>query len=132
MSATEAEMRKVARGGWSKFWIVFDLVVLIGLCALNQFLLLVVVPKFQQIFADALPGMQLSTVTEFIFTYRIALGVAILAWPVLAVLLRRRQKPYASLWINLGIIWLFLQIGITFYAIISPMIGLNGGLSDTK
>ena len=90
-------------------------------------------PKFQQIFADVFPGKPLPGVTEFIFTCRIALVFVALAWPILGALLRKWQKRYAILWINLGIIWFLLEIGITVFALFLPM-EYDGivGMSDSN
>ena len=45
---------------------VYPLVVLVIAAAILTFLLIFIVPKFQQIFADALPGQPLPAVTQFV------------------------------------------------------------------
>lgn len=107
-----------------------SLVVLFVISAANIFLLLFIVPKFEQIFADALPGKPLPTVTNFIIAGRVILAIAALGWPLLGTYLFRRQKSYAVLLINIGTIWTFLQIGITVIALFMPMVGTTEGMGD--
>lgn len=125
MSESDREQRK-------RFWIKVNLVILLLSSALNIFMLFFIVPKFEQIYADALPGRILPSITEFIITARIALAVINLSWPILGAILIQRQKPYAILWINVGIIWSFLQIGITTIALFMPMVGDITGMSNSN
>src|SRR5580692_4918022 len=114
MSEPDPEQGKGARSTKTKrFWLGTSLVVLFVFGAGNIFLQLFIIPKFQQIYADALPGKQLPTITEFILTARMVLLFIAMGWPIAGALLVKLQKPYAILWINLGIIWTILQIGIT-------------------
>ena len=84
------------------------------------------VPKFEQIYKDALAGSgPLPPLTQFIITARIALAIIDLGWPILGTLLIRLQKPYAILWINIGILWTFLQFVITVIALVKPLFGLT-------
>jgi hypothetical protein len=69
----------------------------------------------------------------FFINYRIGLALVILAWPILGALLRLWQKPFATIWINLGIVWFFLEIGTTVIALFLPMAGgLITGIPDPK
>jgi len=113
-----------------QFWIKVSLVILFLFSAANIFLMLFIVPKFEQIFADALPGAPLPTITVFIISVRIALAIAALGWTILGSFLVWLRKPTAILWINIGILCLFLEIGITIYALILPMFMPAGGMSD--
>jgi hypothetical protein len=131
MSDSGQKQEKGARSTETKrFWIKVSLVILFLFSALNVLLQLFIIPKFVQIFADALPGMPLPGITQFIITARIAFVFVALGWPILGTTLVRRQKPYAILWINIGIVWTFLQIGITIIALFKPMIGIETGISD--
>jgi hypothetical protein len=131
MSDSEQEQGKESRSTETKrFWIVASRVYLFGFSAVNIFLLLVVSPKFEQIFQDSLPGKPLPTVTEFILTARMALVFIALGWPILGALLIRQQKPSAILWINVGIVWTFLQFAITVIALFVPFFMPAGGMSD--
>jgi hypothetical protein len=95
--------------------------------------MLFIVPSFEQIFADALPGKPLPPVTVFIIAARFALAMIDLGWPVLGTVLIRQQKRYAILWINIGIVWTLLQIGITVIALFMPMAGgIIVGMPDSN
>jgi len=104
-----------------QFWSGVSVGILFVVSAVNLFLLLFLVPKFKEIFADALPGKQLPTITEFILAGRIALVFVALAWPIMGTILIRLQKRSAMLWIVVGTLWTILQIGITVVALIVPM-----------
>jgi hypothetical protein len=114
-----------------RFWIVTSLITLLLLGAVNMFLMLIVVPKFSQIYVDALPGRPLPWLTGFIITARYALAIVPMAWPALGAELARERVRSALVWINLGIAWSFLQIGITVLALFMPMVGSTTGLSDS-
>ena len=92
----------------------------------NFFLLWYIVPKFEQIFADALPGKPLPPLTEFIIRERMLLVFFVLALPIPALIMFWRSRPYAILWINLGIVWFILMAGSEVIALFMPM---AGGLS---
>lgn len=133
MSDPTPEQRRGPRSTETKrFWIKFSLVSLIIISVANIYLLLFMIPKFEQIYKDALPGRQLPPLTEFIITARFALMIIALGWPILGTLLLRLQKPYAILWINIGIIWTFLQFGISFVALFMPMIGITGTMGGGR
>lgn len=133
MSEPTQEQGKESRSTETKqFWIKVSLVILFILSSGNIFLLLFIVPKFEQIFADALPGRPLPGITEFIFTARIAIALIDLSWPILGTILLRQQKSYAILWINLGIVWTFLQVGSTVIALFMPMVGIPPTMGEGK
>jgi hypothetical protein len=114
-----------------QFWIKVSLAILFLFCAANIFLMLFIVPKFEQIYKDALAGSgPLPPLTAFIIHARSAIALIDLVWPILGSVLIWQKKPYAILWINLGIIGLFLQVGITVVALFTPMVGYHGGMSD--
>jgi len=107
------------------------LAALIGLAAINVFVLLFVVPKFEEIFAEALPGKPLPGVTNFVLGYRSILIFGAIALPVVAILLRKWQKPFAVVLIHLGIVWFLFELGGTIIALFMPMAGgLITGMPD--
>ena len=126
MSEPAQEQGKTARSMETKRrWVKVSLVILFLLSAANIFLMLVIVPKFEQIFADALPGMPLPRVTNLIITGRIVIAMVTVCWPILGTILVRQQKPYAILWINVGIIAMLLQCGTTIIALYMPMVRMG-------
>jgi hypothetical protein len=106
-----------------QFWIKVSLVFLILFSAANVFLMLVIVPKFMQIYGEALPGMPLPEVTVFVITARVGLAVLDLGWPILGSLLMWNRNRYSILWINIGLIWTFLQVGVAIFALFIPLAG---------
>ena len=122
MSDPHQELSKGSRSAETKqFWIWVSLVTLFLSSSVNIYLLLFVVPKFEWIFAEALPGMPLPPVTVFIIAARIGLAVIALGWPIIGSVLVNQQKTYAILWINIGLIWTFLEIGTVVIALFMPM-----------
>ena len=93
--------------------------------------LLGVIPKFQQIFADALPGKPLPSATLFFFTFRVVLLILAAGRPILAYFLVRLRKPYAIVWISIGTLWTILELGIGIIAMFMPMVGGPTGMSDS-
>jgi len=116
----------------SRFWVRVSMVILMLLGAANVFLMLFIVPKFEQIYADALPGRPLPPITIFVITARIVLAIIALGWPILGAVLVQQQKRSAILWNNIGIVWCFLQIGVTTIALFLPMVGTITGMSNIK
>ena len=110
---------------------IVSLVILIGLSAINIFLPLFIVPKFEQIYQDAIPGMPLPGITVFIIAARFPLALVALAWPIAGIItVWRRQR--AAVWIiKLGYLYFFLLIGVTVIALFMPMTsGIIIGMSD--
>jgi hypothetical protein len=114
---------------WS--WPAISLITLLGLGAINIFLPLSVVPKFAQIFQDALPGKPLPGITLFMIEARIPLALIALAWPIagiIAVWQRHRAAPWI---VNLGLLFLFTLIPITVIALYMPLTdGIVVGMSE--
>jgi type II secretory pathway component PulF len=116
----------------SRFSTRLSLAILILLSAGNIFLMVAVVPKFEQIYVDALgPDHPLPMVTNLIITWRIAIAILTACWPILGAVLVRQQKTYAVLF-YIGIIAMFLQAGITVIALFMPMVTDPGGLGEGK
>ncbi len=110
---------------------IVSLVILIALSAINIFLPLFIVPKFEQIYQDAIPGMPLPGITAFIIAARVSLALLALAWPI-AGIVAVWQRNRAAIWIiNLGYVYFFPLIGITVIALFMPMTGgIIVGMSD--
>jgi cytochrome bd-type quinol oxidase subunit 2 len=130
VSAPEKELREIVREEVQRSWSGIALFILGSLSALYIFVLFVVVPKFQQIYNDALPGMPLPSMTKFVVYGRLWIALAVLAWLIAGAILRARQNRSSYLWANLGIFVLVAGIGLTIYVLIMPMISMPGGMSD--
>jgi type II secretory pathway component PulF len=112
-------------------WPIASIVILLGLGAINIFLFLFIVPKFEQIYQDAIPGMPLPGITAFIIAARIPLALIALAWPI-AGIIAIWQRHRGAIWIiNLGYLYFFPLIGVTVIALFMPMTGgIIVGMSD--
>lgn len=128
-SARPAETVQEIKRGWP----IAGLVVLVGLAAINIFLPLIVVPKFERIYQEALPGMTLPAITSFIISARIPMALIAIAWPIVGIIAFLQQRRRAAIWnINLGCLYFFLLIGITVLALFLPIGGtLITGIPDT-
>ena len=132
MSESSAEMRKVVR---EEFWRVGNVVgwfVLAGICASDCFVWIFVVPKFAQIFMDALPGKPLPLATLMFIGHHFLFALVALAWPIVGAVLLRKRNYYASYWIIGGIVLFILLAGLTIIAMFMPMIGLVNGMADAS
>jgi type II secretory pathway component PulF len=107
----------------NRAWPIASIVILLGLGAINVFLSLFIVPKFEQIYQDALPGMPLPELTVFIIAARLPLALVALAWPIAGIITVKRQQSDAFWIIKLGCLYFFLLIGITIFALFIPMGG---------
>lgn len=105
------------------FWVGVSVGVLFVFSFANIVLVLFAVPRFEQIFADALPGKPLPSVTEFIITSRFVLLLIALGLPIAGAVLVRLKKPYAFWCINFASVWTVCQIGITILALYMPVAG---------
>ena len=109
-------------------WPIVSLVVLVALGGINVFLALFIVPKFEQIFQDALPGQRLPGLTEFIMEDQIPLALLAVVWPVGGIVAVWRRYR-AAIWIvGIGCVFFFFLIGVTITALFQPMIAIDGGM----
>jgi len=113
-------------------WLIFCLAVLSILCAINIFLPLFIVPKFEQIFQDALPGRPLPLITQFIISDRILLALIALAWPIAGIIAVWRQHRAAFWIINLGILFFVALLVVSIIALFMPMVSVDCGLSGAS
>jgi uncharacterized membrane protein len=132
MRQTALEEVKAPRvANTTRLW--FMLSALSALSVSNVFVLLAIVSKFEQIYRDALgPDHPLPELTNFVISARIIFAVVTILWPMLGSVLVRQQKPHSMLYLNVGIIWLFLQFVVTIVALFMPMISLDTGLGENK
>jgi len=99
------------------------LVLLFILGGINIFLPLLIVPKFEQIYRDALgPDHVLPGITQFIITARLPLALIALAWPIAGIIAVWKRHRAAVWIINLGYLFFFASIGLTIIALFMPMV----------
>jgi hypothetical protein len=103
---------------------------LLGLGLINIFLPLFIVPKFELIYQEALPGLPLPGITAFIIAARFPLALVAFAWPIAGIIGVWRQHRTAIWIINLGCLYFFTLIGFTVIALFMPMTdGIIVGMS---
>ena len=114
------------------FWNGLALGVLVVCSVGNVLVLIFGVPKFDEIFQDALPGKPLPPLTEVILHGRIAIAFVNLAWVIFCSVWARKQKPHAIFLTNFAIAWNIIQAVVTVIAQFMPMAG-DGitGMSDS-
>jgi hypothetical protein len=98
----------------------------------NLFVLVFAVPKFEQIFQDALPGKPLPSATTFIIGYHFLLAIFAAAWLIFCAVLSWFRNHHSILFINLGMIWFFLQGSAIVIALFMPMVDDIQGLAEPK
>ena len=96
--------------------------VILFLSAAYIYLQLVIIPKFEMIFQEALPGVPLPTLTLFVIAAKIPLAIIALVWPIAGIVLAHRQPKTASSWLYIGLFLMFLSVGITVIALFMPMV----------
>ena len=115
----------------NRAWPIASIVFLLGLGAINIFVSLFIVPKFEQIYQDALPGMPLPGITVFVIAARFPLALVALMWPIAGIITFQRRKRAAIWIIKLGHLYFFLLLGVTVIALFMPMTGgIIVGMSD--
>jgi type II secretory pathway component PulF len=101
-----------------------------GLSSANVFLMLFIVPKFQGIYADALPGKPLPAATEFIISGHTLIAAANFLILIVCLALMARKWRYAALLTDLSSVANFLQVAVTVIALFMPMVGITTGMAD--
>ena len=109
---------------------ILGLFMLAATCIGDCFIWVFIVPKFAQIFRDALPGKPLPGVTLLFIRHHFLFVLLALAWPIVGVILHRTQNRYASRWIIGGIGLFILLTALTIFAMFTPMVAINEGMSD--
>lgn len=125
MSGAETDpkttLRAVRKRQW---WIASMVLVLFLFCAPNILIPLLVIPQYDHIYRDVLPGQPLPALTQWILSIRQPLMIAGAVWPLLGLLLVWRLKLASMLWLNFPFILSFTQILLTLYALFQPMLGV--------
>jgi type II secretory pathway component PulF len=109
---------------------LLGLITLLGLSAVTIFMFLVLVPKFERIYQEAMPGMTLPWLTAFVIAGRLVLAFIALVWLVAGVVAAWKRSRAATWIIYLGYVYFFPLIGITVFALCMPMGVLVSGTSD--
>ena len=123
----EATGRTTKLSWWKAGFVLF----LLFLCeAWNVLLTFDIIPKFEQIYRDALPGRPLPASTLFIIDQRIPLALLTLGLIIACTIVVLKKHQAVTLLLRLTVAWFVLQTAVTIYALIIPMIGMAGGLSD--
>ena len=98
--------------------------------ALNVVAALYVVPRFEVIFQDSMPGRPLPALTLFIVAARFPLAFLALAWPIAGMVAVWRRTRGAIWIVGLGLLFFFALVPVTVFALLTPMVAQDGGMSD--
>jgi hypothetical protein len=108
---------------------------------LGMFLLVVSVPnifasmaihRFQEIFQDALPGKPLPGITLMFVGHQLFFQFLTFAWPIAGLIYIVRSTRIRN-WTITGVLLILavgLQLMLTEYAMFSPMVEIDVGMSD--
>jgi len=108
----------------NRFWNNPCLIFLCLAGGFSAFLSLLIVPKFEQIFRDALgPDYPLPGITLFVLHARIPLTLVGVAWPAAGIGASWRRSRAAVWIVLLGDIFFFVLIGGTILALLGPIGG---------
>jgi len=105
------------------------LAVLATLTFINLIVLLQGVPKFRQIFEDALPGKPLPELTLVVLQDYLPLAlldVSLLLVPIICAVFRDDSTTLAA---GFGVVWNLLQGGLVIFALMLPMVGTTTGMT---
>jgi type II secretory pathway component PulF len=102
---------------------IIGLITLLGLSAIHVFMFLIVVPKFERIYREAMPGMALPGLTGFVIAGRCVLALIALVWLMAGVVAVWQRARGASWIIRLGYVYCFPMIGVTVVALFLPLRG---------
>lgn len=106
-------------------WVLAALLVLF--CACDFYLHTVAILKFQHIYEDALPGVDLPQITSYYLNFRALNAVLDIFWLAGGLY---TLKNFRREWLFVFFTAMFIQMGVTFIALAMPMVGLNGGVSN--
>lgn len=103
------------------------------LCFVHLFLLLTVLNKFEQIFADMLGGRPLPFLTAFLFGWKPLFVIVAIALPLIAVLavclLRSRRQALAL--VGAAFFLALFQMGFPVVALFVPLSGTISAMQHT-
>jgi uncharacterized membrane protein YhaH (DUF805 family) len=101
------------------------IVMLVLLSIANIFITFICVPKFEQIFQDALGSRPLPGLTQWVIAGRMPLIILAVIWPIIGIATERRLKLASILWLYIPFMLSLGQIVLTIYALYLPMV--SGG-----
>jgi hypothetical protein len=105
---------------------------LLLLASIPNFFVTLNIPRYRQIFQDALPGKPLPLLTEILINHSTFFLLLTLAFPIAGVVIISRGKR-ARNWLVAGtllIIAVGAQLALTQFAMFAPMTDLFTGISD--
>ncbi len=116
-----------------RFWKVLSLVILIAISASCIFTLCFIIPKFEQIYADAMPGKPLPRLTLLLLDSRFPLMAINALWPLAGIVLLMRNHRSTMVWLNLGTLLGFIELALVTLALFLPMCdGIIVGMSESQ
>lgn len=106
---------KVTSIVWTIKWLV---TLLILVASVPNFIAAIAIPKYQQIFADALPGKPLPALTNFLNAAQSFLLVASAGWPI-ATIVNSCFNRHLKIWATVSI----LILGLVALQLIATVLG---------
>ena len=111
-------------------WPFVCLVVLTALGVVHIVVPLFVVPKFEEILSDALPGKPLPPISALFFASRVPLMLIAGVWPV-AGLVAVLKRHSTAIWIvSLGLCYFVALIPLTGIAFYLPLVTTTDGVLE--
>ena len=111
---------------------MLSLVILITISAACIFTLCFIVLKFEQIYADAMPGKPLPGLTLLVLGSRFPLIAINALWPLAGIVLLMRNHRSTMIWLNLGTVLGLIELIVTVVALFLPMVSHIVGMSETS
>jgi type II secretory pathway component PulF len=108
-------------------WKVTRVVLFLLFASFNVFVAVFIIPRFEQIFQDALPGQPLPKLTQLIIFDRFSLTAFASILLVLGIFSVRRKQDN---WCAFLLFVMSVQIGITIVALFMPMVVDITGMSS--
>ena len=105
---------------------------LLLLASIPNFFVTLSIPRYRQIFQDALPGKPLPLMTEILINHPTFFLLLTLALPIAGVVIISRGKR-ARNWVAAGTLLILAvgaQLALTQFAMFAPMTDLFTGMSD--
>lgn len=105
---------------------------LLLLASIPNFFVTLSIPRYRQIFADALPGKPLPLLTEILINHPFLFLLLTMALPIAGVVVISRSKRIRN-WTIAGTLLILAvgaQLALTQFAMFAPMTDLFTGMSD--
>jgi hypothetical protein len=93
-------------------------------CAANILVPLILIPKFQHIYPDLLPGQPLPELTQWIISVRMPLMIAGAVWAIVGILIVWMLKSTSGPWLLIPFFLSLGQMALSLYALFQPMLGI--------